>query len=79
MSVKGRGKVSTLSQPPHYNCSRSPKRFAKAVGYAFSALAVLYTAIMLLGYSTFGDHTSANLLRNYASVINQLSLGHHER
>lgn len=52
----------------HARCRKSPERWATVVGCAFSVLALLYTSIMLLGYSTFGDHCASNILRNYAQV-----------
>ncbi|KAL3927200.1 MAG: hypothetical protein SGPRY_002934 [Prymnesium sp.] len=63
-----------LAYIAHYNAPafyrtldrKSPERWATVVGCAFSVLALLYTSIMLLGYSTFGDHCASNILRNYA-------------
>ena len=44
-------------------------------GSRVSVLALLYTAIMLLGYCTFGDHAASNLLRNYAQGDSLALLG----
>mmetsp|Transcript_16760 Transcript_16760/g.38451 ORF Transcript_16760/g.38451 Transcript_16760/m.38451 type:complete len:375 (+) Transcript_16760:1-1125(+) len=72
-----------LAYIAHYNAPafyralerRSTKRFATAVSYAFLILSLLYTGIMLLGYSTFGDNSSANLLKNYGQADTLALLG----
>lgn len=77
-----------LAYIAHYNAPafyktlqrRSPRRFAVVVTGAFSVLAVLYTSIMLLGHSTFGDNAASNLLRNYAqtdllAILGRLATG----
>jgi amino acid permease len=63
-----------LAYIAHYNApafykalaDRSRARFRTVCTYAFGILSLLYLVMMLLGHRTFGDVTSANILRNYA-------------
>lgn len=69
--------IAHYNAPAYYRSltRRSRSRFARVVAIAFGVLSLLYVGIMLLGYTTFGDNTASNLLRNYAGADTLAVLG----
>eukprot|EP00977_Amphora_coffeiformis_P000019 scaffold5_cov169-Amphora_coffeaeformis.AAC.19 len=57
------------NSPRFYAELRNPTlpRFGKAVAYSFGLTAVLYAAIAVVGFSTFGTNSQSFILNNYSS------------